>query len=70
MTSLPLLGHTLTTRIKFRDIVAAIKEHAFDTSEYPVILSIENHCNYAQQVPPPPIVLQYTNYKAPTRTGR
>ena len=33
-------GHTLTSKIKFRDVIETIKEHAFVTSEYPVILSI------------------------------
>lgn len=42
-------GRTLTTRIQFVDVVQCIKEHAFATSEYPVILSIENHCNPKQQ---------------------
>uniref|UniRef100_A0A674JCH7 Phosphoinositide phospholipase C n=1 Tax=Terrapene triunguis TaxID=2587831 RepID=A0A674JCH7_9SAUR len=42
-------GHTLTTKIKFSDVLMTIKEHAFMTSEYPVILSIEDHCSIAQQ---------------------
>ncbi|KAM9302230.1 1-phosphatidylinositol 4,5-bisphosphate phosphodiesterase gamma-2 [Gastrophryne carolinensis] len=42
-------GWTRTTKIKFEDVVQAIKEHAFATSEYPVILSIEEHCNVEQQ---------------------
>ncbi|XP_034976827.1 1-phosphatidylinositol 4,5-bisphosphate phosphodiesterase gamma-2 isoform X3 [Zootoca vivipara] len=42
-------GWTRTTKIKFDDVVQAIKEHAFVTSEYPVILSIEEHCNVEQQ---------------------
>ena len=42
-------GHTLTTRIKFIDVIKTINEHAFVTSEYPVILSIENHCTLPQQ---------------------
>lgn len=27
-------GHTLTTKIKFSDVLATIKEHAFVTSEW------------------------------------
>ncbi|XP_069740315.1 1-phosphatidylinositol 4,5-bisphosphate phosphodiesterase gamma-1 [Narcine bancroftii] len=42
-------GHTLTSKIKFNDVLATIKEHAFVTSEYPVILSIEDHCSILQQ---------------------
>ncbi|RWS14774.1 1-phosphatidylinositol 4:5-bisphosphate phosphodiesterase gamma-1-like protein [Dinothrombium tinctorium] len=42
-------GYTVTTKIKFIDTLKAIKEHAFVTSEYPVILSIENHCSLPQQ---------------------
>lgn len=42
-------GHTLTTKIKFSDVLHTIKDHAFVASEYPVILSIEDHCSIAQQ---------------------
>lgn len=42
-------GHTLTTKIKFVDVIRTIKEHAFATSEYPVILSIEDNCSLPQQ---------------------
>ncbi|XP_071446484.1 1-phosphatidylinositol 4,5-bisphosphate phosphodiesterase gamma-1 isoform X1 [Hetaerina americana] len=42
-------GHTLTTKIKFLDVIKTIKEHAFVTSEYPVILSIEDNCSLPQQ---------------------
>uniref|UniRef100_A0A667XGL4 1-phosphatidylinositol 4,5-bisphosphate phosphodiesterase gamma n=1 Tax=Myripristis murdjan TaxID=586833 RepID=A0A667XGL4_9TELE len=42
-------GWTRTTKIKFEDVVKAINEHAFVTSEYPVILSIEEHCPIEQQ---------------------
>ncbi|KAI4823686.1 hypothetical protein KUCAC02_012261 [Chaenocephalus aceratus] len=42
-------GHTLTTKIKFCDVLTTIKEHAFVTSEYPIILSIEDHCSIVQQ---------------------
>ncbi|XP_037553736.1 1-phosphatidylinositol 4,5-bisphosphate phosphodiesterase gamma-1 [Nematolebias whitei] len=48
---LPIIyhGHTLTSKIKFLDVLNTIKEHAFVTSEYPVILSIEDHCSVVQQ---------------------
>ncbi|XP_071036049.1 1-phosphatidylinositol 4,5-bisphosphate phosphodiesterase gamma-1 isoform X2 [Parasteatoda tepidariorum] len=42
-------GHTLTSKIKFLDVIKTIKEHAFVASEYPVILSLENHCTLPQQ---------------------
>ncbi|XP_072904691.1 1-phosphatidylinositol 4,5-bisphosphate phosphodiesterase gamma-1-like isoform X1 [Hemitrygon akajei] len=48
---LPIIyhGHTLTSKIKFLDVLYTIKEHAFVTSEYPIILSIEDHCSVVQQ---------------------
>uniref|UniRef100_A0A3Q3CAV0 1-phosphatidylinositol 4,5-bisphosphate phosphodiesterase gamma n=1 Tax=Haplochromis burtoni TaxID=8153 RepID=A0A3Q3CAV0_HAPBU len=48
---LPIIyhGHTLTSKIKFLDVLHTIKEHAFVISEYPVILSIEDHCSVVQQ---------------------
>ena len=42
-------GHTLTTKISFRDVVQTIAESAFVGSPLPVILSIENHCSLPQQ---------------------
>lgn len=42
-------GHTLTTKIPFKDVVEAINRAAFVNSEMPVILSIENHCSLPQQ---------------------
>lgn len=43
-------GHTLTTKISFRDVVQTIADHAFVNSPLPVILSIENHCSVSQQI--------------------
>ncbi|XP_069933197.1 1-phosphatidylinositol 4,5-bisphosphate phosphodiesterase eta-2 isoform X2 [Oryctolagus cuniculus] len=42
-------GYTLTSKILFRDVVETINKYAFLKNEYPVILSIENHCSVAQQ---------------------
>ncbi|KAG1936965.1 1-phosphatidylinositol 4,5-bisphosphate phosphodiesterase gamma-2 [Pimephales promelas] len=42
-------GRTITSKIKFKDAVKAINDHAFVTSEYPVVLSIEEHCDIKQQ---------------------
>nr|XP_034993797.1 1-phosphatidylinositol 4,5-bisphosphate phosphodiesterase epsilon-1 isoform X2 [Zootoca vivipara] len=42
-------GHTLTTKIPFKEVVEAIGRNAFTTSDMPVIISIENHCSLPQQ---------------------
>ncbi|KAK7892087.1 hypothetical protein WMY93_024050 [Mugilogobius chulae] len=42
-------GWTRTTKIKFEDVVKAINEHAFVTTDFPLILSIEEHCPIEQQ---------------------
>lgn len=42
-------GHTLTSKILFKDVIEAVKKHAFEVSEYPVILSLENHCSLPNQ---------------------
>ncbi|XP_034734553.1 1-phosphatidylinositol 4,5-bisphosphate phosphodiesterase gamma-2 isoform X1 [Etheostoma cragini] len=51
VTGEPIIYHgwTRTTKIKFEDVVKAINDHAFVTSEFPVILSIEEHCSIEQQ---------------------
>ena len=44
-----LHGFTLTTRIKLEDAVKAIRDYAFVASDYPVVISLENHCSRPQQ---------------------
>lgn len=43
-------GYTFVPEIFAKDVLEAIAESAFKTSEFPVILSFENHCNPRQQV--------------------
>ncbi|CAL8394576.1 unnamed protein product, partial [Arctogadus glacialis] len=42
-------GKAMCTDILFKDVIQAIRDTAFVTSEYPVILSFENHCSKPQQ---------------------
>uniref|UniRef100_A0A8C9ZC69 Phosphoinositide phospholipase C n=1 Tax=Sander lucioperca TaxID=283035 RepID=A0A8C9ZC69_SANLU len=42
-------GYTLTSKILFKDVIETINKYAFIKNEYPVILSIENHCSVPQQ---------------------
>ncbi|CAK5076678.1 unnamed protein product [Meloidogyne enterolobii] len=51
----PMITHGPThicfcTTILFKDVIKAIAETAFVTSDLPVILSFENHCSQKQQV--------------------
>lgn len=42
-------GKAMCTAILFKDVIRAIRDTAFVTSDYPVILSFENHCSKPQQ---------------------
>ncbi|XP_058699943.1 1-phosphatidylinositol 4,5-bisphosphate phosphodiesterase eta-1 [Poecile atricapillus] len=42
-------GYTLTSKILFREVAETINKYAFIKNEFPVILSIENHCSIQQQ---------------------
>uniref|UniRef100_A0A2I3RS32 Phosphoinositide phospholipase C n=1 Tax=Pan troglodytes TaxID=9598 RepID=A0A2I3RS32_PANTR len=42
-------GYTLTSKLLFKTVIQAIHKYAFMTSDYPVVLSLENHCSTAQQ---------------------
>lgn len=47
----PIIYHglTLTTKIKLVDVVKVIANHAFAETDFPLILSLENHCTVPQQ---------------------
>uniref|UniRef100_A0A667XAQ8 Phosphoinositide phospholipase C n=1 Tax=Myripristis murdjan TaxID=586833 RepID=A0A667XAQ8_9TELE len=42
-------GYTLTSKITFKAVIETINKYAFINNQYPVILSIENHCTIQQQ---------------------
>ncbi|XP_009670229.1 1-phosphatidylinositol 4,5-bisphosphate phosphodiesterase zeta-1 [Struthio camelus] len=42
-------GHTLTSKISFSSVIHVIDKYAFAASEYPIVLSLENHCSPKQQ---------------------
>lgn len=44
-----LHGYTLTKEVSFRDVCAAIKEHAFAVTDLPLIVSLEVHAGSEQQ---------------------
>lgn len=44
-----LHGRTMTSSVPFADCVSAISKYAFEASPYPLIISLEVHCNPQQQ---------------------
>lgn len=45
-----LHGRTMTSSVLFADCISVINQFAFHASDYPLILSLEVHCNEKQQV--------------------
>ena len=43
-------GKAMCTDILFKEAIEAIRDCAFVTSDYPIILSFENHCCKTQQL--------------------
>ncbi|XP_031416974.1 1-phosphatidylinositol 4,5-bisphosphate phosphodiesterase delta-3-A-like [Clupea harengus] len=42
-------GHTLTSKVPFKEVIMTIAQYAFKASPYPLILSLEVHCSLEQQ---------------------
>ncbi|XP_021359616.1 inactive phospholipase C-like protein 1 [Mizuhopecten yessoensis] len=62
----PIIKHgslSLTSAILFQDVIKCISEWAFYTSEYPVVLSLENHCSPKYQKQMAEILLQVLGEK-------
>ena len=60
-------GHTLTSKISFKRVIEAIASTAFESSPFPVILSLENHCSLSQQSKMAQIFLSIFGDKLVTR---
>lgn len=43
-------GFTMTNKISFEEVVCALRDHGFDNSPFPLILSLEMHCSEDQIV--------------------
>ncbi|KAH8738886.1 phospholipase C [Cryptosporidium ryanae] len=51
-------GHTLTSKVHFEDVIRACKDYAFQTSPYPIILSLEMHASDKQREKVAEIILK------------
>jgi phosphatidylinositol phospholipase C delta len=60
-------GRTLTTSIPFHDAIKVINQYAFCESEYPLILSLEVHCDREQQTRMADIMIDEFGEKLVTR---
>ncbi|KAK5170219.1 uncharacterized protein LTR77_004805 [Saxophila tyrrhenica] len=52
-------GRTMSTKVPFEDCVSTIGKYAFHSSSYPLIVSLEVHCNPEQQRAMVDIMLKY-----------
>eukprot|EP00667_Euglena_gracilis_P004836 EG_transcript_4864 len=43
-------GHTLTSKLLVKDVLACVSEYGFQSSRYPIVLSVENHMCEGQQI--------------------
>ena len=52
-------GYTQTSKIDFDDVIKAISMNCWNTSDYPLILSLENHCDLDNQAKMASIMKRY-----------
>lgn len=52
-------GRTMTSKVSFEDCVSTIAKYAFHSSSYPLIVSLEVHCNPEQQRAMVDLMLKY-----------
>jgi phosphatidylinositol phospholipase C, delta len=63
-------GHTLTSKISFKDVIRAIRDYAFVATDYPLILSIELHCSPPQQEVMAGYIVEYLGGLLPPQPQR
>ncbi|TKA22576.1 hypothetical protein B0A50_08146 [Salinomyces thailandicus] len=52
-------GRTLSTKVAFEDCVSVVAKHAFTSSPYPLIVSLEVHCSAEQQTTMVDLMIKY-----------